>query len=188
MIHNLKIIEIVFKMKKIYFNDKVNKLRIHEKIQKLNLDNVMMDFDATSLYLSAMWDENSVYPKIENGFAFKPQMNDVYLIAFNNQTFNHDGNENAILKINFDNPPNLTFQHLPVKEKVKNIEVNRMQNGCIIDTLTSVDIQETVKVGGKVIRIYERVIYRENLKISPFKKITEKLFSLRQKIKMNVKI
>ena len=36
-----------------------------------------MDFDATSLYPSAMWDGKSVYPKIESGFAFKPEMNDV---------------------------------------------------------------------------------------------------------------
>ena len=36
-----------------------------------------MDFDATSLYPTAMWDENSVYPKIETRFAFKPDMNDV---------------------------------------------------------------------------------------------------------------
>ena len=29
----------------------------------------MMDFDATSLYPPAMWDENSVNLKIETGFA-----------------------------------------------------------------------------------------------------------------------
>ena len=28
-----------------------------------------MDFDATSLYPSAMYDEKSVYPKIKSGFA-----------------------------------------------------------------------------------------------------------------------
>ena len=78
-----------------------------------------MDFDATSLYPSAMWDENSVYPKIETGFAFKPHMNDVYVEAFNNQTFNQDGDESAILTIKYYNPPDLIFQHLPVKEKVK---------------------------------------------------------------------
>ena len=30
-----------------------------------------------------------------------------------------------------------------------------MQNGYIIDTLPSVDIQEIVKTGGKVVEIYE---------------------------------
>ena len=47
-----------------YINKELNKLPIHKKLQKLNLNDVMMDFDATSLYPSAMWDENSVYPKI----------------------------------------------------------------------------------------------------------------------------
>ena len=88
-------------------------------------------------------------------------MNDVFVKKFNNQTFNQDGNESAVLK-NFEyNPPNLIFQHLPVKEKVKKVEVNRMRNGFIIDTLTSVDICEIVKIGGKVIEIYEGVIYRK---------------------------
>ena len=58
-----------------------------------------------------------------------------------------------------------------------------MSNGYIIDTLTSVDIQEIVKIGGKVIEIHERVIFRESLKVSPFKKVIDKLFALRQKYK-----
>ena len=58
-----------------------------------------------------------------------------------------------------------------------------MRNGYIIDTLTSVDIQEIVKIGGKVIEIYEGVIYRENFKISPFRKVIDILFPLRQKYK-----
>ena len=140
-----------------------------------------MDFGATSLYTSAMWDENSVYPKIETGFPFKPYMNNLYVEALNNQTFSQDGNEPAILRIKYYNPPNLIFQHLPVKEKLKNIEVNRMGNGYIIDTLTSVDIQEVVKIGGKVIEIYQGVIYQENFKISPFRNVIEKLFASGQK-------
>ena len=110
-------------------------------------------------------------------------MNDVYVEAFNNQSFNEDGDESAILTIKYHNPLDLIFQHLPVKEKVKKIEVNRMRNGYIIDTLTSVDIQEIVKIGGKVVEIYEGVIYRENFKVSPFRKVIEKLFALRQKYK-----
>ena len=38
-------------------------------------------------------------------------------------------------------------------------------------------------MNGKVIEIYEGVIYRENFKISPFRKVIEKLFALRQKHK-----
>ena len=158
-------------------------LSIHKELSKLNSNKTQMDFDATSLYPSAMWDKNSVYPKRETGFAFKPRMNDVYVEAFNNQTFNEDGDESAILTIKYCNPPDLIFQHILVKEKVKKIEVNRKRNGYIVDTLTSVDIQEIVKIGGKVVEIYEGVIYRENFKVSPFRKVIEKLFALRQKYK-----
>ena len=111
----------------------------------------------------------------------------------NNQTYNQDGDESGILRIKYYNPRNLIFQHLAVKEKVKNdevknvevknVEVNRMRNGYIIDTLTAVDICESVKIGGKVIEIFEGVIYRENFQKSPFRKVIEKLFALRQKYK-----
>ena len=84
----------------------------------------MMDFDAASLYPSAISDEKSVYPKNESGFAFK-SYNDVHVESFNIQSFNQDGNESANFKLKFYNQPNLLFQHLPNKEKVENIEVNR---------------------------------------------------------------
>ena len=58
-----------------------------------------------------------------------------------------------------------------------------MGNRYIIDTLSSVDIQEIVKTGGKVIEIYEGAIYRNNLKIWLFTIVLEKLFALRQKYK-----
>ena len=45
---------------------------MQDKIEKLDLDNVMMDFDATTLFPSAMFDENSVYPKLRSGFEFEP--------------------------------------------------------------------------------------------------------------------
>ena len=114
-------------------------------------------------------------------------MNDIFVNDFNNETFNHDGNESAILKSKYYNPPSLKFQQLTVKEKVKNVEVNRTGNGYIIDTLTSVDICEVFKKVGKVIEIYEGVIYRERFKISPFMKNLDKLFPLRQKYKVEGK-
>ena len=47
----------------IYINNKLSKSIIHKELQKLNLNvDVMMDYDGNSLYPSAMWDENSVYP------------------------------------------------------------------------------------------------------------------------------
>ena len=58
-----------------------------------------------------------------------------------------------------------------------------MRKGFIINTLTTVDIQEIVRVGGKVIETYKVVIYRENYKISRFKKVIDNLFDLRQNYK-----
>ena len=58
-----------------------------------------------------------------------------------------------------------------------------MRNGYIIDTLTIVDIQEVIKIGVKVIEIYEGVSYRENFEISPFREVTDKFFALRRKYK-----
>ena len=55
-----------------------------------------------------------------------------------------------------------------------------MRNGYIIDTLTSVDIKEVVNIGVKVIPIYEGLIYKKNLKKSPFRKVIDKLFALGQ--------
>ena len=75
--------------------------------KKPNLNDVMLDFDGTSLYPSAMWDEKSIYPIKESGFAFKPDKNYVYVKAFNHQTFNQDGDASALSKkiqsTSFDN-------------------------------------------------------------------------------------
>ena len=52
-----------------------------------------------------------------------------------------------------------------------------MRNGYVTQVLTSVDIQEIFKIGGKVIEIYEGVIYRENFKVSPLEKIIDESFA-----------
>ena len=148
-----------------YINDKLSNLRLHKILKQIELIHLLWDFDAVSLYPSAMWDPKSSYPKIETGYAFGKHMNNELVEKFINQTFTRGS---AFLKINYYNPTNLIVQHLPVKEKEKKIEINRMRNGYITQVLTSVDIQEIVKIGGKVIEIYEGVIYRENYKISPF--------------------
>ena len=149
-----------------YIKEKLSELRLHQSIKQIKLDELLWDFDATSLYPSAMWDENSIYPRIETGYAFTRDMNKFLIHRFNNQTFTQ---RSAILKTKYNNPKNLIVQHIPIKEKEKKMEINRMRNGYIIDNLTSVDIQEIIKIGGKVIEIYEGVIYRENFKVSPFR-------------------
>ena len=163
-----------------YINKKLGEFTIHKLIQKIELTHLLWDFDAVSLYPSAMWDEKSIYPKNETGCAFTRDMNDELVNKFNTGNFNQGS---AILKIKYYNPKNLIVQHLPIKEKEKKIEIIRMRNGYIIDTLTSVDIQEIVKIGGIVDEIYEGVIYRENFKVSPFRKVIDIFIKLRKKYK-----
>ena len=57
-----------------------------------------------------------------------------------------------------------------------------MRNGYMFDVLTSVDIPEVVKIGGKLIEVYWSVIYRKS-EVSPYRKVIEKLFALGQKHK-----
>ena len=63
------------------------------------------------------------------------------------------------------------------------IQVNCIGNCYFIDTLTSVDFQKFVRKTGKVVKTYEGVVYRENFKTYPFRKVIEKLFTWRQKNK-----
>ena len=101
-----------------------------------------------------MWEKNSVNLEIETGFTFKPHTKNIFAETFINQSLNQDSDESAILKIKYYNPLDLLFQHLPNKEKVRNIEVNQMRSSYVTDTLPSVDNQEIVKIGGKVYQIY----------------------------------
>ena len=112
-----------------------------------------MDFDATSLYPSAMWEDESVYPKIENGYPFTVNMNDELVGKFSRKNFNQGS---AFLKLKYSNPPETLYQNLPVKERVQKIETNRMKNEYIVDTLTSVDNKEFIRIGGKIIQILRR--------------------------------
>ena len=151
-------------------DEKFSQLRIHQIIKQVKIDDLLW----------VRWDESSIYPRIETGYAYTSDMNKKLVEKFNTGTFTK---KSAILKINYYNPKKLIVQHLLVKEKENKIEINRMRNGVLIDTLTSVDIQEIVKIGGKVIENYEGVIYRENFEVSPFRKVIDKLFALRQKYK-----
>ena len=56
-----------------------------------------------------------------------------------------------------------------------------MRKGYTLDTLTSVDIQEIVKIGGKMIENHEGVIHRGNFELSQFRKFIEKISAVRQK-------
>ena len=81
-----------------YINEKLSDLPIHQPKKQLKLIELLWDFDCVSLYPSAMWDKNSMYTKIESGYAFTPDMNDELVEKFNTQNFTQGS---AILKIKY---------------------------------------------------------------------------------------
>ena len=99
-----------------YISEKLSDLLIHQLIKQLKIIELLWDFDCVSLYPSAMWDKASIYPRLETGYAFTPDMNDELVEKFNTQTFTQGS---AILKNKYYNPKNLIVQHLPVKRKRK---------------------------------------------------------------------
>ena len=127
-----------------------------------------------------MWDEKSLYPKIETGYVFTPDMNDKIIEQFNTQTFTQGS---VILKVLYYNPSDLLFQYLSLREKVRKTENNSMRYCYIIDTLTNEDLQEIVKLGSTVAEIYEAAIYEKKIRTSPSIEGIEILFILRLKYK-----
>ena len=102
-----------------------------------------MGFRCSEFSSSGMWDLKSIYTRIVAGYPHTKVMIDELVETFNYGNFDQ---EKAILKIKYYNRIFLiVFKHLPVKGRENTTEINRLGNGLIIDTLTSVDIQEIVK-------------------------------------------
>ena len=89
--------------KEIYIKKKLGELPIHQLIRQLKIIELLWDFDCVSLYPSAMWDRDSICPKMETGYAYTPDLNDERVENFNIQIFTQ---RSAILKIKYFNPKN----------------------------------------------------------------------------------
>ena len=94
-------------------------------------------------------------------------------------------NRSAFLTVKYHNPENLIFQHLPIKEKIKNPyknnrleEIYRMRNGTIIGTLTSIDTVKIVKCGAVILEIYEG-FFCHNLEYNPYTEMVTDMFKNR---------
>ena len=85
-------------------------------LKEISLQDLMMDFDATSFYPYDVWDDIPIYPRRKTGFDFTPDMNNEIVEKCNNQTFTQGS---AFLKVKNYNPPDPLFQNLPIKETVK---------------------------------------------------------------------
>ena len=171
-----------------FLDKKLGELNISKDLQKVIEDDLLVSYDFNSLYPSAQIDKNSTWPKIETAYPFKKYMNDAVCTLFNSGRWN-EINRTAFLTMKYHNPENLIFQHLPIKEKVENPyknnrseEINRMRNGIIIDTLTSVDIVEIVKCGGDILEVYEG-FFCHNLNFNPYTEFVTDMFEKRDLFK-----
>ena len=164
-----------------FLEKKLGELEISKELQKINKDDLLVSYDFNSLYPSAQIDKNSTWPKIETAYPFKKHMNESICTLFNNGRWN-ELNRSVFLTVKYHNPENLIFQHLPVKEKFKIPyknnrleEINRMRNGIIIDTLTSIDIVEIVKFGGVILEVFEG-FFCHNLNFNPYTEFVTDMF------------
>ena len=114
----------------------------------------------------------STWPKIETAYPLKKYLTDAVCSLFNSGKWN-ELNRYDFLTFNYHNTENLVFEHLPLKEKIKNPyknnrleEITRMRNGIITEILTSVHIVEIVNCGGDILEVYEG-FFCHNLKNNP---------------------
>ena len=100
----------------IYINKKLGEIPIHQFLKQLSLYDLLWSYDANSLYSSAMSDDMSIYPRIETGYAFTPDMNDEIIKKLNEGNFPQGS---AILKNKYYNPKNLNRSTPPCKRTIK---------------------------------------------------------------------
>ncbi|ESO90775.1 hypothetical protein LOTGIDRAFT_163657 [Lottia gigantea] len=165
-----------------------DKAEVHSRLKKIKCTKLMA-FDANGLYASAMSDLDSEYPRAESGRPFRQEENKEFLKLFNEQKFRP---RTAILKVWFEYHKNMFFQPIPAKDKItftnrigkKETGTKiRFRNGFCHDVLTSVDIQEKVTAGGRIIKILDGIDYEENFKTPPYRDYILILRDLRNKYK-----
>ena len=126
----------------IYVNEKLSKFSMHQLLKRIQLTDLLMDFDATSLYRSAMWYEKSIHARNETGYTYTKNKNDELVQKLNSGNFIQGSD---VWKLKYYIPENLIVQHVPDKENVNEIEVDRMRKGYIVNVLKSVDFKRTLK-------------------------------------------
>ena len=156
-----------------HIKKKLSSLPISKELKAIDKSDLHVSSDYNSLYPSAMAHETSTWPAIETAKAINPEDGEVYCELFNTGEW-ASLNKIGFFKVKYHNPENLILQHMAVKEDVYNEtknkyeNVNRFRIGYITQHLTSVDIEEVVRVGGVIKEFYEGFIC-DNLDYNPFK-------------------
>ena len=87
-------------------------------------------------------DDESYHPKFECKYAGTKVLNDEAVDIIKTKVF---GKIADFFEENTFNPEDNIVQHMPVKEIEEEVEINRMRNGNLTDSLISVHIQKFVK-------------------------------------------
>ena len=171
-----------------YVNKKLASLPISKELNKIDKYDLLVSSDYTSLYPSAVSCSKSTWPKIETSIAINPKQDSKYLCdLFNNNEW-ENLNKSGFFKVKYYNPEYLILQHLPVNEEVFNESknkferVNRFRNGHITQHLTSVDIEQIVRIGGVILEFIEGFIC-DNLDYNPFTAYVHDLIEKRNEYK-----
>ena len=64
--------------------ENISQQPINQLFQRRKLNEILWDYDAVSLHPSAMWQEKSIYPRIETGYTFTEDIYDELVEKFHN--------------------------------------------------------------------------------------------------------
>ena len=96
-----------------FINIKLGGSKNRKDLQKKYIDNLLVSYDFNSLYPSAQADKYSTWPAIETSYAFKKYMNNAICKLCNSDRW-EELKRSAFLTVNYHNPENLIFQHIPL--------------------------------------------------------------------------
>ena len=179
-----------------YIKKKLSSLPIFKELNKIDKSDLLVNSDHISLYPSAMAHEKSNWPAMETAKAISPEDSEVYCKLLNTGEW-ASLNKTRFFKVKCHNPENLILQHMAAKQDVydeikhKCECIHRFRNGDITTHLTSVDIEEVVRIGGVIKNYYEGFIC-DNLDYNPFKEyifdMTAKETNIKNRVKTSYKI
>ena len=150
-------------------NKKLGELPIANDLQKIRKSGSLVSYDFNSFYPSAQADKDSTWPATETAYPFRKYMGDTVCEIFNSGRWNDLNRSASIIK--YDNPKNIIFQHVLIREKTNNPYkekyINHSRNAGIIDTLNSADIVEIVKRRAVILEVHEG-FFCHNMQNNPY--------------------
>ena len=175
-----------------YIKKNLASLTNSKEVKNVDKSDLLVSSDYNSLYPSAMAQLQSTWPAIEIAQAIKPEDSEDLCGLFYTGEWK-SMKKTGFFKVKYHNPENLFLQHMGVIEEVfdetknKHEPVNRFRKGDITQHLTSIDVEEIVRIGGIIKKFYEGFIY-DNLNFNPFREYILDMTAKRNEYKKQGKI